>query len=136
MTQAIDSVLPLILGRDESFLKTDIENSRSAIEGILENKRILVIGAAGSIGSAFVRVLTEFSLGALHLIDISENNLVELVRDFRSSKTELPKDFQTYAIDFSGPEMLSLLKTQRYDYVLNFAALKHVRSERAPSPLR
>lgn len=135
MTRPFDSILPNILGRSESFLKADIENARSSFKDVLGGKRILVIGAAGSIGAAFVRALTNFSVRALHLIDISENNLVELVRDFRSSGTKLPEDFRTYAIDFSRPEMLSLLKTQSYDFVLNFAALKHVRSERDPFTL-
>lgn len=135
MSKTIDTILPAILGREDSFLKADIEAKRAEITSTLTGKRILVIGAAGSIGAAFSRVLTEYSVGALHLIDISENNLAELVRDFRSSGTELPDDFQTFAIDFSGPEMRALLQVQAYDYVLNFAALKHVRSERDPLTL-
>mgnify|MGYP000885790072 FL=1 len=135
MSETIDTILPAILGREDSFLKADIEAKRAEITSTLVGKRVLVIGAAGSIGAAFSRVLAEYSVGALHLIDISENNLAELVRDFRSSGTNLPEDFQTFAIDFSGSEMRALLQMQAYDYVLNFAALKHVRSERDPLTL-
>jgi FlaA1/EpsC-like NDP-sugar epimerase len=135
MSKTIDTILPAILGREDSFLKADIEAKRAEITSTLVGKRVLVIGAAGSIGAAFSRVLAEYSIGTLHLIDISENNLAELVRDFRSSGTNLPEDFQTFAIDFSGSEMRALLQMQAYDYVLNFAALKHVRSERDPLTL-
>ena len=40
------------------------------------------------------------------------------------------RTFQTYAIDYGGPEMGVLLRENQYEYVLNFSALKHVRSER------
>lgn len=124
-----------ILGRTESCLCDEIRECEAGISEALAGARILVIGAAGSIGAAFVRVLARYSMGALHLIDISENNLVEVVRDFRSSGEALPEDFRTFAIDFSGPEMDALLAAESYDHVLNFSALKHVRSERDPFTL-
>ena len=132
MTFLPDQLLPVILGRSESFLREEIENSREEITEVLGGTRILVIGAAGTIGAAFVRVLARYPMEALHLVDISENNLVEVVRDFRSSGAALPEDFRTYSIDFSGPEMDALLRQESYDFVMNFAALKHVRSERDP----
>ena len=135
MNKTIDVILPKILGRKESFLQADVDGARVAIASALENKRVLIIGAAGSIGAAFTRVLVDYQVSGLHLVDISENNLAELVRDFRSSGAALPVDFQTFAIDFSGPEMRALLGMEAYDYVLNFAALKHVRSERDPLTL-
>lgn len=135
MTFLPDQLLPVILGRSESFLREEIENSREEITEVLGGTRILVIGAAGTIGAAFVRVLARYPMEALHLVDISENNLVEVVRDFRSSGAALPEDFRTYSIDFSGPEMDALLGQESYDFVMNFAALKHVRSERDPFTL-
>lgn len=101
-----------------------------AIRDRIGDARVLVIGAAGSIGAAFVRVLAGHRLAALHLVDLSENGLVEVVRDLRSSGTPLPDDFATFAVDFGAPEFAELLTDRRYDYVLNFSALKHVRSER------
>lgn len=120
----------LVVGRHVSFLHQEINNSREQIAAAVAPSRILVIGAAGSIGAAFTRELVKFSIQQLHLVDISENNLVELIRGFRSGGTALPDDFQSFAIDFTGPEMAALLSQHTYDYVLNFAALKHVRSER------
>lgn len=119
-----------ILGRECSFLAEDIEEASGRIREQLADARVLVIGAAGSIGSSFVRELCQFSPRALHLLDISENNLVEVVRDLRSGSYQLPEDFQTFAIDYGGPEMAVLLCKYSYEYVLNFSALKHVRSER------
>ena len=128
-------ILKTILGRDTSFLASDIEKSAGEIRERLEDSRVLVIGAAGSIGSSFVREVTNFNPKGLHLLDISENNLVELVRDLRSGAYPLPDDFKTFALDFGGPEMAALLRAYDYEYVLNFSALKHVRSERDPFTL-
>jgi FlaA1/EpsC-like NDP-sugar epimerase len=95
-----------------------------------------VIGAAGSIGGAFTKLIAGFSLKTLHLVDLSENNLAEIVRDLRSSNQQLPEDFKTFAISFDGPEFEAYLRSDKpFDYVLNFCALKHVRSERDPFSL-
>jgi len=128
-------VLETILGRNQSFLRGDMGTSRAEVSEVLRKSRILVIGAAGSIGSAFVTEIAKFGLSGLHLLDISENNLVEVVRQLRSGGIKLPDDFRTYAIDFSTLEMQALLQVEQYDYVLNFSALKHVRSERDPYTL-
>jgi len=130
ITPTESKLLKAVLGRSKSFLAEDVERSSKDISKKLLDARVLVIGAAGSIGSSFVRELCQFSLKGLHLLDISENNLVEVVRDLRSGAYPLPKDFKTFAIDFGGPEMAALLNEFDYEYVLNFAALKHVRSER------
>lgn len=129
------SVLEKLLGRKESLLTQDMSANDDGIHAHVRNSRVLVIGAAGSIGGAFVKVMCRFKVAALHLVDISENCLVEVVRDLRSSNTTLPDDFKTFAIDFSQPEFASLLGSESYDYVLNFSALKHVRSERDPFTL-
>lgn len=128
-------ILHIILARKNSFLLEDLLCSEAQIRNNVNGFKILVIGAAGSIGSSFVRELVVYAPGALHLVDISENNLAELVRDLRSSGTELPDDFATFALDYGAAEMRALLKENHYDYVLNFSALKHVRSERDPFTL-
>jgi len=130
-----ESVLAQILGRKDSFVEEEIRSFDGEITCALRGARLLVIGAAGSIGAAFTRVLAAYPMGGLHLIDLNENNLVEVVRGFRSSGMSLPEDFRTYTIDFTGPEMQALLKCESYDFILNFSALKHVRSERDPFSL-
>lgn len=135
MNNQVIKLLPSVLGREQSFLSVELEEVKREIRSTVSNARVLVIGAAGSIGSAFVDVVAQFPLKCLHLIDISENNLAEVVRRFRSSRLSVPDDFKTFAIDYTGPEMEALLRSENYDYVLNFSALKHVRSERDPFTL-
>jgi FlaA1/EpsC-like NDP-sugar epimerase len=128
-------ILTAILQREKSFLTPDIEGFDAVIRESVYGSRVLVIGAAGSIGGAFVKELIPYEPEVLDLIDISENNLAEVVRDLRSSGVTLPPKFATYSLDYGGPEMRALLEKNHYDYVLNFSALKHVRSERDPFTL-
>ncbi|MEW4541405.1 UDP-N-acetylglucosamine 4,6-dehydratase, partial [Vibrio cholerae] len=72
----------------------------------------------------------------LHVVDISENNMVELVRDIRSSFGYISGDFQTFALDIGSIEYDAFIKADgKFDYVLNLSALKHVRSEKDPFTL-
>jgi FlaA1/EpsC-like NDP-sugar epimerase len=72
----------------------------------------------------------------LHAVDISENNLVELVRDLRSNHGYISGEFKTFCSD-CGTEHFDKLYAQEggYDYILNLSALKHVRSEKDPFTL-
>jgi FlaA1/EpsC-like NDP-sugar epimerase len=98
--------------------------------------RFLVIGGAGSIGQAVVREIFKRNPRALHVVDISENNMVELVRDIRSTLGYNDADFRTFAIDCGSREFEALMAANTgYDYVLNLSALKHVRSEKDPFTL-
>ena len=96
----------------------------------------LVIGGAGSIGQAVVKEVFKRNPKKLHVVDISENNLVELVRDIRSSFGYIAGDFKTYALDIGSIEYDAFIESDgKYDYVLNLSALKHVRSEKDPFTL-
>jgi FlaA1/EpsC-like NDP-sugar epimerase len=98
--------------------------------------RFLVIGGAGSIGKAVCKEIFSRKPLALHVIDLSENNLVELVRDLRSSKGYIDGDFRTFAIDCGSDLFKALLESEGpYDYIFNLSALKHVRSEKDPYTL-
>jgi FlaA1/EpsC-like NDP-sugar epimerase len=98
----------------------------------LRGARVLVIGGAGSIGGSVVRLLAEFPTAALHIVDASENSLVELTRDLRSSGAPLNSgDIRWLPLDYGTPVMHRLIAAEApYDHVLNFAAMKHVRSEK------
>lgn len=129
-------LLSKILKRDKSLFEQDLNKDKNNILDQVRNSRVLIIGAAGSIGKSFVKQILPFSPKSLHLVDISENNLVELVRDIRSSLVNVPQDFQTLAIALGSNEFNHFLKSEKdYDYVINFSALKHVRSERDPYTL-
>ena len=122
----------IVTGRTESLFAGDLRASDSALRNAFAGRRIAIVGAAGSIGSAVVKVLLRFDPGALTLIDLSENNLVELVRDLRSTDgLRLPAEFATLPIGLGSVEFgRYFAETKPFDYFLNLSALKHVRTER------
>ena len=127
-----DTLSYIVTGRKESLFDWDIQSRKSKFNERIGGSRILVIGGAGSIGSATVKELAIYRPSALHVVDLSENTMVELVRDLRGSQTPFEvKDFRTLSLDY-GSEIFHrfLLEQDEYDYILNFAAVKHVRSEK------
>ena len=131
----MSNILELI-GRDRPLFVSDISRHEKELSEIVSSSRFLVIGGAGSIGQAVTREIFKREPMALHVLDISENNVVELVRDIRSSLGYIKGDFRTFAIDCGKPEFGALMQwSGGYDYVLNLSALKHVRSEKDPFTL-
>lgn len=131
----MNSVLSLI-GRDKELFSNDIQNHEAELSEIVSSSRFLVLGGAGSIGQAVTKEIFKRNPAKLHIVDISENNLVELVRDIRSSFGYIPGDFRTFALDIGSIEYDAFFKADGgYDYVLNLSALKHVRSEKDPYTL-
>jgi FlaA1/EpsC-like NDP-sugar epimerase len=128
----LDELTAIATGRSSSLFQGDWLNHINEISKKTAGKRVLVLGGGGSIGASTVRVLSEFDLDCLHVVDHNENALAELVRDLRSRPEGLViKDFRALPIDFGSQVMRRYLKTERpYDLVFNFAALKHVRSEK------
>ena len=110
----------------------DIEHNREALTERIEGKTVCVIGGAGSIGSSFIKALLPFKPSALVVVDTNENALAELTRDLRSTKgTFLPEDYITYPMDFSSPVFKKMFSRRGgFNIVGNFAAHKHVRSEK------
>lgn len=125
-----------LIGRTAPLFDTDIRTHESELSGLVQASRFLVIGGAGSIGQAVTREIFKRRPKALHVVDISENNMVELVRDIRSTLGYIDGDFRTFAIDCGSREFSALMAAEQgYDYVLNLSALKHVRSEKDPFTL-
>lgn len=131
----MSSILSLI-GREKELFSNDIKAHEEELSEIVSNSRFLVVGAAGSIGQAVTKEIFKRNPQKLHAVDISENNMVELVRDIRSSFGYIEGDFQTFALDIGSIEYDAFIKADgQYDYVLNLSALKHVRSEKDPFTL-
>jgi FlaA1/EpsC-like NDP-sugar epimerase len=125
-----------LLGRTEELLTYDIEKNEDSLRSIVSSSRFLVLGAAGSIGQAVTKEIFKRDPKKLHVVDISENNLVELIRDIRSSHGYIRGDFQSFALDIGSVEYDYFIDSDgQYDYVLNLSALKHVRSEKDPFTL-
>ena len=129
------SILPLI-GRSQALLINDISKHEAELSNIISKSKFLVLGAAGTIGQAVTKEIFKRSPKKLHAVDISENNIVELVRDIRSSCGYIAGDFKTFSLDIGSIEYDAFIKADgKYDYVLNLSALKHVRSEKDPFTL-
>jgi len=127
--------LELIGRRTELFTK-DILANQVELHSKVSKSKFLVLGGAGSIGQAVAKEIFKRDPLKLHVVDISENNLVELVRDIRSSFGYLKGDFKTFALDIGSIEYDAFIEADgQYDYILNLSALKHVRSEKDPFTL-
>ena len=125
-----------LIGREKELFFEDLENSSNQLIETVSSSRFLVIGGAGSIGQAVSREIFKRNPKALHVVDISENNMVELVRDLRSTVGYGSGEFKTFAVDCGSVEFEALVKVEGpYDYVFNLSALKHVRSEKDPYTL-
>lgn len=125
-----------LIGRSSQLFDSDIKNYKSELSKIVCNSTFLVLGGAGTIGQAVTKEIFKRNPIKLHVVDISENNLVELVRDIRSSFGYINGDFKTFALDIGSTEYDAFINCDgRYDYVLNLSALKHVRSEKDPFTL-
>ncbi len=125
-----------LIGRTKELFIDDIGNYNNKLITIVKNSSFLVIGGAGSIGQAVTKEIFKRNPKKLHVVDISENNMVELVRDIRSSFGYIDGEFATFALDIGSIEYDAFIKNDgQYDYVLNLSALKHVRSEKDPFTL-
>ncbi|MDB2481420.1 UDP-N-acetylglucosamine 4,6-dehydratase [Porticoccaceae bacterium] len=125
-----------VIGRDEELFGTDIESFSEELNDTVAKSKFLVVGGAGSIGQAVTREIFKREPKVLHVVDISENNMVELVRDLRSTVGYGSGEFKTFALDCGSVEFEALMKNEGpYDYIFNLSALKHVRSEKDPYTL-
>ena len=125
-----------LIGRNELLFERDLSSYNDELALLVSKASFLVIGGAGSIGQAVVLEIFKRDPAKLHVVDISENNMVELVRNLRSTLGYGIGDFKTFAIDCGSVEFEALMKNQGpYDYVFNLSALQHVRSEKDPYTL-
>ncbi len=121
-----------VTGRKESLLNPDFEKYSNELNARINGKSVLVIGGAGTIGSSYIKAILKFKLSKLVVVDINENGLTELVRDLRSSGGyNIPDEFITYPVNFGDRVFEKLFHHHGpFQVVANFAAHKHVRSEK------
>jgi len=125
-----------LIGRSSTLFESDLKERELKLSGIVASGKFLVIGAGGTIGQAVAKEIFKRHPRVLHVVDISENNTVELVRDIRSSIGYSSGEFKSFALDCGSIEFESLMSNEGpYDYVFNLSALKHVRSESDPYTL-
>ena len=118
--------------RPQSMFLADIQCHKDELRGKIENKTVLVIGGAGSIGSSFIKAILPFCPKTLVVVDTNENALAELTRDLKSTKgMYMPIDYIPYPMDFSSFVFEKMFKKRGgFNIVANFSAHKHVRSEK------
>jgi FlaA1/EpsC-like NDP-sugar epimerase len=133
---SVDMKILSLIGRSHRLFAADIKNNAEDLAAIVGQSKFLVVGGAGSIGQAVTKEIFRRHPRVLHVIDISENEMVELVRDIRSTLGYISGDFRTFAIDCGSREFEALVgDLGPYDFVFNLSALKHVRSEKDPYTL-
>lgn len=127
-----DFIARHVTERSQSLFKTDLEANQALLQSRIDGRSVLVIGGAGTIGASFVKALLQFKPSRLYVVDINENGLTELTRDLRSSLgLNIPEDYKTYPINFGDVVFEKLLQNEGpFDIIANFAAHKHVRSEK------
>ena len=121
-----------ITKRSISLFASDIEKYSSQLAEKIEGKNVLVIGGAGTIGSSYIKSVLKFKPAKLVVVDINENGLTELTRDLRSAPNQyVPEEYITYPMSFGDPVFEKMfLANGPFEIVANFAAHKHVRSEK------
>jgi FlaA1/EpsC-like NDP-sugar epimerase len=121
-----------ITHRSESMFKADIINNFDLLEKGIKGKSVLVIGGAGTIGSSYIKALLPFKPARLFVVDTNENGLTELTRDLRSTENlYIPEAYKTYPINFADEVFEKIFRNEEpFEIVANFAAHKHVRSEK------
>ena len=121
-----------VIKREESLLIKDFQKYNTEMQKRINGKSVLVIGGAGTIGSSYIKAILKFNIRKLVVADINENGLTELVRDLRSSNEyNLPEEFITYPVNFGDSVFNKIFQFHGpFEIVANFAAHKHVRSEK------
>jgi FlaA1/EpsC-like NDP-sugar epimerase len=121
-----------VTGREVSLLSRDFEQYSNELNARINGKSVLIIGGAGTIGSSYIKAILKFNISKLVVVDINENGLTELVRDIRSAGGyTIPDEFITYPVNFGDSVFEKLFRHHGpFQIVANFAAHKHVRSEK------
>lgn len=118
--------------RPVSMFAPDIEANKKTLSKEIKDKKVCVIGGAGSIGSSFVKAILRFEPKSVVVVDLNENGLAELVRDVRSTEgLYVPDEFRCYTLNFADPIFERIFREEKGFYIVaNFSAHKHVRSEK------
>ena len=118
--------------REKSFFEYDLKNNREKLTKEITGKSILVIGGAGTIGSSYIKAALRYLPSKLVVVDTNENGLTELTRTLRSdSNITVPENYLTYPMSFNSKVFYKMFESHgAFDIVANFAAHKHVRSEK------
>ena len=109
----------------------DLKNKNLFLQSKVKDKKILIIGGAGTIGANYIQQILRFKPSKITVVDINENGLTELTRDLRSSNLlDYRPEYITYPVNLLSDTFDKIFYSETWDIVSNFSAHKHVRSEK------
>ena len=109
----------------------DLKNQNLFLSSKIKNKKILVIGGAGTIGCSYIKQVLKYKPSKITVVDINENGLTELTRDLRSSNLlDYNPEYITYPVNLLSNTFNKIYNLENWNIVSNFSAHKHVRSEK------
>ena len=98
--------------RETGMFDEDVINLSEDLKIKIQSSRFLILGGGGSIGQAVTKEIFKRGPKKLHVVDINENSLTELIRDLRSSYGYIDGDFQVYVLDIGSFEYNALDKPE------------------------
>lgn len=109
----------------------DLKKSDSKIRNFIIERKVLIVGGAGTIGSNYIKQILNFKPSKIVVVDINENGLTELTRDLRSSNLlDYQPEYITYPVNLLSETFDKIFWSEDFDLIANFSAHKHVRSEK------
>lgn len=110
---------------DDLLRRTAVKLDRAAVSDYIKDKRVLVTGAGGSIGSELCRQIARFAPEELILVDHAENNLFYLSQEMTAAFPWLRCRLMVADVTSRG-RMRSIMGLGRPHVVFHAAAHKHV----------
>ena len=119
-----------ILGLKKSRFETLLTQVNHDIESMYQGRTILVIGAGSFISTETLKLLVKVKPRQLLLVDQSENALANTVREIRGMEFGGGQIIiETFLMDAYDDSLYAIFEAFKIEVILNFAAIKHVRSE-------